>query len=412
MKAPLDMQETQETVSYRTGRRWDKDNGSTKLEEPAEPMSFDTGHEFSMHKKSVHCQRGFNFGEVKAGPWSIDIQAPITIRRPGTSLLNHYPVIAPLTPDEVKRFGTQMIKQAIPTSPSVSLTRFVGELKKDGLPVLPLLSMQGTRKSSDRNPNQILDKANLQTVGGEYLNLVFGWQPVVSDLMGLMETVMSASTILEQYRRDSGKIVRRRISWPVQVSSSNQTLETSTGESLFFGYANHSEIANPGLGRRQVEETMRTTQRIWFSGAFTYYLDLGDGILSRLKRYEQYANKLLGTRLTASTAYDLTPFSWLVDWFGEIGDILSNAESLSSDGLVIRHGYLMRHTRSDRYLCTVPPPGTPWSGRPFYTNYRSERKERVRASPFGFGLNQSGFTGQQWAILAALGMSRSPNKWT
>jgi hypothetical protein len=35
-----------------------------------------------------------------------------------------------------------------------------------------------------------------------------------------------------------------------------------------------------------------------------------------------------------------------------------------------------------------------------------ERKERIKATPFGFGLVDSDFTNRQWAILAALGITR------
>jgi hypothetical protein len=45
---------------------------------------------------------------------------------------------------------------------------------------------------------------------------------------------------------------------------------------------------------------------------------------------------------------------------------------------------------------------------PISSLYRSERKERWKATPYGFGLNMAGFTDQQWAILAALGMTKSP----
>jgi hypothetical protein len=38
--------------------------------------------------------------------------------------------------------------------------------------------------------------------------------------------------------------------------------------------------------------------------------------------------------------------------------------------------------------------------------FRTIAKKRIRATPFGFGLNESTFSGRQLAIIGALGLSR------
>jgi hypothetical protein len=40
------------------------------------------------------------------------------------------------------------------------------------------------------------------------------------------------------------------------------------------------------------------------------------------------------------------------------------------------------------------------------TIFRRETKERIRATPFGFGLNLSALDARQWSILVALGMTK------
>jgi len=43
-------------------------------------------------------------------------------------------------------------------------------------------------------------------------------------------------------------------------------------------------------------------------------------------------------------------------------------------------------------------------------SYYSEKKERIRASPYGFGRTPGSFSDRQWSILTALGMSNGGNK--
>jgi len=46
------------------------------------------------------------------------------------------------------------------------------------------------------------------------------------------------------------------------------------------------------------------------------------------------------------------------------------------------------------------------SGGPLSQTFVTEVKKRVKATPYGFGLDPDAYTGRQKAILAALGISR------
>jgi hypothetical protein len=120
------------------------------------------------------------------------------------------------------------------------------------------------------------------------------------------------------------------------------------------------------------------------------------------------AHKILGLELTPETLWNLAPWSWAADWFGNIGDLFHNANSLASDGLVMRYGYIMEHTRvRDTYVFSGPTGLVSWySGRPTPLILTSETKLRRRATPFGFGKTFAGLTTRQKAIAAALGINR------
>jgi hypothetical protein len=114
--------------------------------------------------------------------------------------------------------------------------------------------------------------------------------------------------------------------------------------------------------------------------------------------------------LDPETVWNLTPWSWAVDWFSSAGDVVHNLNAWSKYGLVMRYGYLMEHKvlRNDHFTTYTapqlkgqnPPSATP--SMSFYT----ETKRRVRANPFGFGVSWNGLDKFQLSIAAALGLSR------
>jgi len=150
---------------------------------------------------------------------------------------------------------------------------------------------------------------------------------------------------------------------------------------------------------------------LWFSGSYRYFVNGDDTLWAKLKAADQLANKLMGTRLTLETLWEAMPFSWLFDWYLNIGTLISNAQAFSSDDLVLRYGYLMNTTVSEYVKTTDDSFGFTSKDRaPISTSYRTTRKQRFRANPYGFAQNPNSFSGKQWAILGALGMTKAPKR--
>jgi hypothetical protein len=159
-------------------------------------------------------------------------------------------------------------------------------------------------------------------------------------------------------------------------------------------------------------EITSTVVKSYFSGAFRIYDPELHFLEKRLAEFENNANTLLGTRLDPEVLWNLQPWTWLFDWVFNFGDILGNISAFS-DGIVMQYGYLMReeNIRKDiRFSSGVwSRTGTStWvrSTDPLEVTLTTLRKRRVKASPFGFGLDPETFTESQWAILLALGMSK------
>lgn len=291
-------------------------------------------------------------------------------------------------PSDLNLKGTAAIARCSPANPHASVLEAVGEIHRDGLPSLPgLKAFQGST-----DPRLLAD---------EYLNLEFGVKPLLSDIRSLCKSMKESERILSQYVRDGGRQVRRRYEFPIAVDTEVSDeigtwyLPQPTMPSYCYG-------TTTGCHRQTVRSIERKT---WFSGAFVYRPLIESSDVERLSATMRKANHLLGVIPSPSTIWNLMPWSWAVDWFANVGDLLTNISAFVNDGLVMRYGYIMDQTVVK----------TSVTNRGAYDAYGREircsqeltvtRKLRRQATPFGFGLLETDFTPRQWAILASIGIS-------
>lgn len=287
-------------------------------------------------------------------------------------------------PQALDMYGSTAISRCSPVNPHAGIVQMLGELKRDGLPSVP--GLQSAQKRSV-SPNQL---------AGEYLNYEFGLKPLASDIRSISQAIVNADKILQQYLRDSGRHVRRRYSFPEETSVDPLVLVHSTWP--LRGLRTRLQDGTQDLYR-----TEKTTVNRWFSGTFTYHAD--PRVVGRLSSYVAQAEHLLGANPDIADLYNLAPWSWLLDWFTNIGDVINNVKMFTSDGLIMRWGYIMEHSsKSVTYTNTSRPIQGTYSG--VEQTFISERKLRRKATPFGFGLTEEEFTPRQWAILTALGMTQ------
>lgn len=348
----------------------------------------DRGHEFMTETKVRIPTRNQEFwfpsGSGFKGPVVVNGDSPFTLQLPDEPEF------------DLSFYGNRLVTSAIPTLPKANIMQSFAELAREGFATVAgsqILTSLGTRSNFFRS------------LGSEYLNVQFGWAPFLSDLTSIIKSVSNANKAILDLQKNDGLVVRRRRGLkPVETVLSDYS---SYNGGLYVGSYKFS--AWPEFNPDQfvpVTKIQRTKQRVWFSGAFTYKLAAEDSLLSRFARYEQYCNVLLGTRITPSVLWELTPWSWLVDWVVDIQSALQRAELMNLDGNVMKYGYLMRETMQETQL-TSTIRFSNGAVRHYGTTYRRIAKRRYRATPFGFGLNPSDFNERQWAILAALGLSKS-----
>lgn len=280
--------------------------------------------------------------------------------------------------------GATAISRCIPTNPLWSLTQFLGELREG----LPRIAGSSFFKDRARTAKQ---------AGDEYLNVEFGWLPLVSDIRNFCYAVTNAERVLDQYRRNSGKWIKRRYSFPD---------ETSTETWKWTGSSNRPVPQLPpavfsSWGDTELTLVKQKVRRVWFEGVFCYYL----GEPGSFRRREQEANKILGTRLTPETLWNLSPWTWMADWFTNIGDVIHNIGAFANDGLVMPYGYVMEHsTVTDSYKSSGWQYKSAGMPSEMTQTFHVISKRRIQASPFGFGLTSGDLSTRQLAILGSLGL--------
>lgn len=286
--------------------------------------------------------------------------------------------------------GTKAIAETIPTVPEFSLATMVGELLADGLP-----SMIGSIAHRARTFQR-----GVKSSGEEFLNYQFGWKPLVSDILGLSETVVKFNKLIQQYERDSGRNIARKRLYPAEVT-------TKSEEIYWVPWPTRNGNSYASFPSSTTVRTISTRRQYWFEAVYSYSLPLMSTSRDKIMLYASEAEKLLGLQVTPEVLWNLAPWSWLSDWFFNVGSLMTNFSALGKDNVVMRRGYMMGH---DMTTVTYSNPGVSLyqslpSG-PISQSFTAETKARRRAHPYGFGVTHSQLTAKQAAILAALGISR------
>jgi hypothetical protein len=298
------------------------------------------------------------------------------------------PSHSPSSDVAVMSYGTTAIAHSTPNSPLFSAATFLGELRNDGLP-----SPSGVQLWRERA------KA-FRSLGSEYLNVEFGWRPFVADLLRFGKAVKKTAAHVNSFTSAENKLIR------VGHNSGKRFSTESWDGRIFVTAVDNTSFYSAPTGN----VTVTNGEEQWFKGAYAYYAP-SRGPLSAVSGFERQANLLFGTRLTPEVVWNLAPWTWALDWFGNVGDVMHNLSTIGHDGLVLKYGYVMSHTKTETILTTPTiKPGTGDPHSPLGTSSRKiqETKKRFPASPyFGFGAPGE-LSASQVAILAALGMSRGP----
>lgn len=336
----------------------------------------DDGGEFLLRKSTWLREPGsFSTGwKVNTRDWG----ASVSTESPGIYAGIDMTALDPPTVDytDIPDFGPEGWRRAKPAAPLVDLAVFIAELRD-----LPDLLKARLR--------------DIRTISDFYLAVQFGWKPLLSDILKLLEFGVKVEKSIAFLLRNNGKPIRRR----VKVLSDHHTETIREYENL-IGVAINWAAQLPGYRGSSgfARSALLIYERdIWFSGEFIFYIDdiALPGTIARLY------SRLLGLKITPAVVWRALPWSWLADWFSNVGDVLSNLSEQVADRQVAKYAYIMGHTkRTYKWFGTD---GTTFG----QSSHIYETKVRRKVHPYGLAVGGGPLTTTQQAILAALSASRT-----
>lgn len=308
-----------------------------------------------------------------------------------------------LTDSELSAYGSTGYARFKPGKPKANAGQFIAELRD--LPTIPLkfgkkavFSLAGLAGLPVENRRKLQGFRELRKeIGSQYLNVQFGWLPFVKDLQDMYKLQRNLDRHLNQLKRDNGKTVRRK----GQVSSEEDSnVFVDTGLNLLYP-ALTSEYYSPVFGGVKTT-TVSTSTRVWFSAAFKYYIsDIGTPQWTRRAKAA-----LFGLNPSPELLWEVMPFSWLIDWFSNTGDVISNMSENAAENLVASHAFVMAESNYD-YVVNEVQPMAGGSNLEVTTTFNRVTKQRIRGNPYDFGITPTTLSGKQKLILGALGISRT-----
>lgn len=327
-----------------------------------------------------------------------------------------------VNPDNLNDLGARAYNRLRPKPEKVGLFQSLAEIREIPRMIRPLaadharnwdrisrdfrglddLSMQWQRDSRRR----LLDRMSPKRAADTFLGVQFGWKPFVKDVVDLVDTTINYDDYLQSAIRRNGRWKQRRFIEDELVSSTLVYSNSSSGLSV-------QSWSEPSFGpafvtSSSIQVFRETLTQIWYEGSFRFYYPEFNKIppaqLGQLVMLQRKL-RLHGLYISPTLIYRVVPWTWLLDWFVNIGDNLQVLEDQLTARVASRYMYLMRHTY-DRYRYVLTLNFTSGQTATVEKIGGVECQRRVQAaSNFGFSIAPGGLSPMQLAILAALGIS-------
>jgi hypothetical protein len=284
--------------------------------------------------------------------------------------------------------GANAVSATLPTNPNADLGVALGEILIDRR--VPIAGIPTWQNRTDI----------ARAAGSEYLNAQFGWMPLMRDMKNVAQSVRDSRTILENYRANQGQEVHREFEFdPIETSKG---YEVTPATRCYYSSSSNVTRFNSTPVPLFCEE--HSVTRRWFSGTYLLAVDNSTAV-QRCIGAGNGADKLFGAAPTPEVIWNLTPWTWALDWVSNAGNVISNVSAFTAAGLVMKYGYIMEETSTVKEYY-MPDSGLIVHFEPPRAKVVYNHKLRFEANPYGFGVSWEGLSPTQLAIIAALGITR------
>lgn len=309
-------------------------------------------------------------------------------------------------PDSLRGIAGDIMRRVAPAKPAVNLTRFIGEQRD--LPRLFQRSVYAPR--------------SVREVASSYLAYIFGFRPTISDLQSIADTVIRMDPIVRNYVAHERMQLRRSATHILGSEAGGDTVlrraTTTNTSTTVSGVVTHLAFVTPGKASvfpqsepwAQLSVNYSWTQGVRAFGTYTYFIPKPQFLDQRLSNAARSAQALFGGGLDAPTAWELIPWTWLTDWFVDVGGLLRYQQLVADNQMVAtRQGFTtFERCTATASVTLVPDPSGPApeiSTNVAHSLYLSKKEERRSGSPYSMAANWE-LSPQQATILTALGLSR------
>nr|QDH88563.1 MAG: hypothetical protein H3BulkLitter171370_000001 [Leviviridae sp.] len=230
---------------------------------------------------------------------------------------------------------------------------------------------------------RIAGRTIAQKIASGNLNYQFGWKPLLGDLgnlLGVQASIDKRVAHLSRLHENGGG------SYKADVGTN-----TLPGTKTLWAFP-------PGGGTMWVRHTGFC--RRWISVSWIPSYDPRTEMPDLNQIRQQAFRSVLGLTVDLSTAWELLPWSWLVDWFSNLGNILAARRNLV--GFVPGACYTMTHTERHSNF-TLEGSSVLTHTYPYL---HQVVKERVPTSSSSISANVPFLSGRQLGILASLAVAR------
>lgn len=287
----------------------------------------------------------------------------------------------------------------VPNAIKQTIYAFIGNMARRKPHWRPRWSRKGVRWYNTRSQRYV------STTAEWYLAIQMGWLPTLKDILEFCTSFDDAKKRLEFTLRNEGKWVKRKYDLEGEEGKPLFAPQyTKTNYGSYNGGLRPSFVTQCYSGGGWKEFKYVGTRKVQYVAKYRYVLPKGPRDAPWRKMMQR---RLYGMRLTPSLVWNLIPFSWLVDYFTNMGKIMKNLSSGMEDRLITKYRYvLIQDKREYEIRCsfTCNSAGdrkVAWAATKRFT---LECKSRFTGGPYGFALKEDDLNIRQKSILLALGL--------
>lgn len=245
----------------------------------------------------------------------------------------------------------EILAKSNPSLPHVNIPAAIGELKD-----LPSL-VRGWGRNL------------LSNIAKGHLSWRWAIKPMIGDIQKLWRFQQAVDKRLQELRRlRDGKEMRKR------VSLGTDHIQTAPTRVLL-----HSEGTSVYGWRRDVYAINKWGSANWKIQSGSPLTSMSDDPRegSELNRFTRRTMMGINSYGALAAAWELTPWSWLIDWFSNVGTIMS----ATNNAVGCAYGRLCWMATSTCDVVITPEPTSSWLSINGQFRWRKTRKDRIPVSP-------------------------------